>query len=131
MFEIDQLFIDSFIVADFGLPIAHENRDYKPNSKEAYAELIVLQNDVTAWTVADADQSDGVFRIILRYPSGEGTGRIKSKADQIIEEYKIHSKITYVDHTVEITSVNRSVGVQETGWYKMIIDIRYKTFFGR
>ena len=131
MFSVDQALSDSFIYGDFGLPIAHENRDYKPVSKTAYAEILVLQNDKTAWTIEDVDQSDGVFRVILRYPSGQGVGGIKNKADEIIDTYKIGSRIIYNDQEIEVTAVSRDVGVQETGWYKMIIDVRYKTFFGR
>lgn len=131
MFSVDQALTDSFIYEDFGLPIAHENRDYKPVSGTAYAEIIVLQNDKTAWAVEDVDQSDGVFRIILRYPSGQGVGPIKNKADEIIDTYKIGSRITYNDQVIEVTAVNRAVGVQESGWYKIVIDVRYKTFFRR
>ena len=131
MFAVDQAFISSFVNADFGLPIAHENRDYTPVQGTAYAEILVLQNDKTPWSVEDVDESDGVFRVILRYPSGQGVGAVKNKADEIIDNYKNGSEITHNGQTVKIISVNRAVGVQETGWYKMMVDIRYKTFFGR
>ena len=131
MFAVDSALVESFIDQDFGLPIAHENRNYKPISGTAYAEILVLQNDKTAWSIEDVDQSDGVFRVILRYPSGKGVGGIKNKADEIIDTYKIGSRIIYNDQVIEVTAVNRAVGVQETGWYKMVIDVRYKTFFRR
>ena len=131
MFAVDSALVESFIDQDFGLPIAHENRNYKPVSGTAYAEILVLQNDKTAWSIEDVDQSDGVFRVILRYPSGQGVGGIKNKADEIINTYKIGSRIIYNDQVIEVTAVNRAVGVQETGWYKIVIDVRYKTFFRR
>ena len=131
MFAVDSALVGSFIDQDFGLPIAHENKDYKPISGTAYAEILVLQNDKAAWSIEDVDQSDGVFRVILRYPSGKGVGGIKNKADEIINTYKIGSRIIYHDQVIEVTAVNRGVGVQETGWYKIVIDVRYKTFFRR
>ena len=131
MFAVDSALVGSFIDQDFGLPIAHENRNYKPISGTAYAEILVLQNDKTAWSIEDVDQSDGVFRVILRYPSGQGVGGIKNKVDEIIDTYKIGSRIIYNDQVIEVTAVNRGVGVQETGRYKIVIDVRYKTFFRR
>lgn len=131
MFAVDQALISSFVNADFGLPIAHENREYTPVAGTAYAEILVFQNDKTPWAVEDVDESDGVFRIILRYPSGQGVGGIKNKADEIIDTYKIGSRIIYNDQVIEVTAVNRAVGVQESGWYKIVIDVRYKTFFRR
>ena len=131
MFAVDQAFISSFVNADFGLPIAHENRDYTPVQGTAYAEILVLQNDKTPWSVEDVDESDGVFRVILRYPSGQGVGAIKNKADEIIDTYEIGSRIIYNDQEIEVTAVNRAVGVQEHGWYKIITDVRYNTFFRR
>ena len=70
--KIDQAFVSSFIAGGFGLEIAHENLAYEPTTGTEYAELRTLNNDVTAYDLATLDITDGVFRVILRYPANSG-----------------------------------------------------------
>ena len=129
MIEIDQAFTSAFIDADFGLPIAHENMDYDPG--EAYAEITVLQNDATALDLSRTAETDGVFQVILRYPSGSGAYAIKAKAGEIFSVFKIGKDFEYDGVTARITRNQRFPGVQEEGWYKIILTIGYRAFISR
>ena len=60
MFEVENILINSFDNADFGLPVKTENEIYDPVIGTAYAELIVLPNEKTAYSVKDTDQSNGI-----------------------------------------------------------------------
>lgn len=131
MLQIDQAFTNTFINSDFNLPIAFENLDFEPDFKKAYAEIKVLQNDKTGYDTDSTDETDGVFRIVLRYPINKSSIPAKKKADQILNFYKIGSKINYDGVDVIITSSSRSEGVPETGWYKLVLTIGYKSFLRR
>ena len=70
--KIDQAFINTYIDADLGLDIAHENTSFKPTAGTEYVELINIPNDTTPLSLNDSDQSDGLFRIILYWPADVG-----------------------------------------------------------
>ena len=133
MFEIGKTLINSFDNAEFDLPTKTENEIYDPVIGTAYAELIVLPNEKTAYSVKDTDQSNGIFRIILRYPIGESKDTIKAKADEIFNVYKLHSIVTDTENNnyVEIIKQNCQEGVRETAWHKLVLDLYYQTFTRR
>lgn len=128
--EIDQALISEFIDGDFGLDIAHENLSYSP-SDEAYVELIILQNDRTALTLSHSDETDGVFRAILRYPANTGAIAAKTKAGEITSHFKIGTRLTYNGVSLTITGSQRQPGTQEKGWYKLIINLPYRAILTR
>ena len=113
--KIDQALVQTFIDGNFGLPIAHENVNYTPTAGTAYAELRVLQNDVTPFTLKDTDETDGVFRIRLFYPQDSGAVTAKTKADSIFDTYKVGAELTYSGVTVRIVSRQRQPGLAEAG----------------
>lgn len=126
MLKIDQALISAFITGEFCLGIAHENLDYTPQHGKAYAELLVLQNDVTPATLADSNDTDGVFRVILRYPVNSGAVSVKTKADEIFSVFKIGQRLTYDNVDLVILGNRRQPGLGENGWYKVILDMPYR-----
>ncbi len=130
MRQIDQALIDTFINSNFGLKIAHENIEFTETTPP-YAELLVLPNDVTAYSLKHSDRTDGVFRVILRYPVNTGAYDAKSKADEIAAVFKIGKKISYDGLDLKIRSYRRDNGVQEDGFYKIIISFSYLAFLER
>lgn len=126
MLKIDQALISAFIDGGVGLPIAHENIDYAPTAGTAYAELLVLQNDVTPATLADSNDTDGVFRVILRYPIGGGAVAAKTKADQVFTAFAIGQRLSYDGVTLTILRNSRQPGVAEEGWFSLVLDMPYR-----
>lgn len=129
--SIDQAFVSSFIAAEFGLPIAHENVSYDPVPGEPYAELLNLPNSVEPFTVADINETSGLFRIILRYPTGQGSIAVKQKAEEIMAFYGIGTNVTYNGQSATITAVQRQAGHPEDAIYKLVITIRYQAYLAR
>jgi hypothetical protein len=129
--KIDQALVDTFIDAGFGLAIAHENLPYSPVIGTPYAELIVLQNDTTMFSLHHSNQTDGVFRVILKYPVDSGSIAVKQKADAIFEVYKIGRKLTYDGVSLTIVNHSRRNGVAENGWYSVVLTIAYRAFIKR
>lgn len=130
MLKIDQALVERFTGGGFGLPIAHENAPYTPTGAP-YAELLVLQNDRTPYSLADSDETDGVFRVILRYPVNGGAVAIKTKADEIFAAFKIGQRLTYSGQTLTILSQQRQPGVPEDGWFKLVLTMAYKANIAR
>lgn len=133
MIYIDRALITQFLAGNFNLPIAHENQSpaFVPVAGAPYAEIIVLQNDVTPLSLAHSNQSDGVFRVILRYPADSGAVAAKLKADEILGFYKLGTRLNYDGDALTITGNARHVGSVEYGWYKLVLTVSYKAFFGR
>ena len=128
---IDQALTQDFIDAAYGLPIVHENLDYKPVAQTAYAELIMIPNAKVPQSVSDLDENTGIFRIILRYPLNTGAFAVKTQAEAILTTFKVGSVHTYSSLDTRVTRVSRQPGVPEDGWYKMVLTISYITFTAR
>lgn len=131
MIEIDQALLTAFIGGGFGLPVAHENLSYSPAPGTAYAEVLVLQNDITALTLKHSNETDGVFRVLLNYPADTGAVAAKTKADEIFEVFKIGERLTYGGVTLTIRSNQRQPGVNEDGWYKLVLTMPYRALVPR
>lgn len=129
--RIDQALVSHFIDSSFGLPIAHENLAYDPNAGSEYAELLVLQNGTTPWSLKHSNETDGLFRVILRYPLDGGAIAAKTKAGEIFNAFGIGLPISYNGATLTIMSHSRQQGVPEDGWYKIVISMGYKALIRR
>jgi hypothetical protein len=125
---IDQAFINQFIEADFGLPIAHENAPYDPLPGTAYAELICINNDFTPYSLSDSLETEGIFRVILRYPIGGYSITAKTMADLILAAFPINSLVEYGTSKSKVIKHQRNTGAPEEGWYKIVVSITHKTF---
>lgn len=129
--KIDQALVSAFISGNFGLGIAHENTEFVPTAQSPYAELRVLQNDVTAGTLNDTNDTDGVFRVILRYPVYTGAIAPKLKADQIFAVFGIGTRLSYEGVTLTILNNQRQPGVAEDGWYVLVLTMAYRAAIER
>lgn len=124
--KIDQAFTQAFITAAFGLAIVHENMNYKPDEGTAYAELRLIPNDITPLTLADTNETDGLFRVWLRYPQGTGAVAAKTMADTIFATFPIGGKVTYGGQSATITRHNRMAGtLTDENWYELTLSIGY------
>lgn len=124
--KVDQAFVSHFIAGNFGLPIAHENLDYTPTQNAAYAELRMLENDITMLTLADRNITDGVFQIVLRYPIGASSIPAKTKADEIFAHFELGSRVEFDGQAATVESHQRQPGIAEAGWYVLVLTLGYR-----
>ena len=129
--DIHRALVGAFIAEDFGLPIAYENMHYTPEHGEDYFALRVLQNDITAYTLAHTDESDGVFRIILRTEPGAGAIAPQVKTEQVLSAFRLGRRLVEDTTVVLVTSKQVQPGVVADGWYTTVIDVRYRAFSKR
>ena len=128
--KIDQALIKKFEDSSFGLPIAYEDSNFDP-AGSAYAEIIVAPNNITPLGLSETNETDGVFRVILRYPTGNQAVAAKQKADSIFAAFPIGQRLTYDSTVVLITSNKREPGYPEDGWYKLVLTMAYKAYLTR
>lgn len=126
--KIDQALVSHWVSEAFGIDTAHENLPYTPVNGTEYAELRVLPNDTTPYSLADSDETDGVFRVVLRYPVDAGAVPAKTMADMIFSAYPIGKRLAYSGQVVTITSQQRQPGVAEEGWYVVVLTMAYRAF---
>lgn len=129
--KIDQAFIQSFIDGAYGLETAYQNQPYTPTAGTPYAQLLNIPNDITALDLKSTNETDGLFRIILRYPVDSGAFAAKNQAETIMADYSIGSSVSYSGQSARITAVNRQQGVVEESWYVTLITISYRAFIPR
>lgn len=129
--KIDQALVSHWVTSAFGIDASHENLPYTPTVGTEYADLRVLPNDITPYSLKDSDQTDGVFRVILRYPIDAGAVPAKTMADTIFAAYPIGKRLTYSGQVVTITSQQRQPGASEEGWYVLVLTMAYQAFLTR
>ena len=131
MVKIDQALIQAYIDGSFGLPIAYENDGYTPTPGNEYSEIYTIPNDITPFSMNDSNETDGVFRVILRYPVDCGSIEPKKKADEIFAVFFVGRVLKYENQKVTISGLSRMRGIIEGGWYQLPLSIMYRAFLPR
>lgn len=129
--KLDQALVQSFIDGAFGLPIAHENDDYKPKAGTAYAELSVVKNSENGFTLNDLNDITGFMQIGLNYPTGAGAIPAKTMETTIADTYPIGTVLTYGAQSLEITGIQRPTPAPRDGWYRRLLRINFTAFLPR
>ena len=73
-YEIHKSLIQSVIDLNLGLPIAHENINFNPESVDEYISVTVLFDEQNTVTKTDLDDVMGFIQISHYVKSGIGTG---------------------------------------------------------
>jgi len=117
--KLDQALVTDFVAQDFGLPVAHENADYKPTAGDEFVQLTNFPNEVRPVGLSDTDEMDGVLQFVLYYPTGKGAYDAKEKAQTIFDAYPAGRELTYSGATLYIRGHERPSAFPEDGWYKV------------
>jgi hypothetical protein len=111
-----------------GLGIAYENSPFSPTAQTPWAELRYFPNETSGLSLRDKNETTGVFSVILRYPVDVGAIVVKSKAQAIIDALNPGKVINYTGQRVHIVNSSSGSGFAEDGWYKQVVDIRFRAF---
>lgn len=147
MIKIDQAFTSALLAAEPGLDIVWENGTfsawdgsaytsspgvYEPTNGRPYIEAFLLPNDITPLNLADTNETDGLFRCVLRYPANTGSIAAKTKADEIMAVFPIGTRLTYSGQKVTVTSNQRGQGATtDENWYSLVLSFNYVAFLAR
>lgn len=131
--KIYQAFVNNLTTGSLltGLGVAFENAAYEPEAGDPYAELRFFPNETDALDLKNRSETTGVFSVILRYPIGAGAIVVKSKAQAIVDAFKPGTTISYTGQVVNIVNSAAGSGLADDGWFKQIVDIRFRAFSAR
>lgn len=127
MIEPQQAFLSDFIAQGFGLPIAHENEDYKPTPGTPWVRVRMFP----AQTVSGAGnggalEQAGFFQFTLNYPVGKGAVDAKLQAQTIFTAYPISRRVSYGGVSVRVTAYQQFDAAPESGWFRVVGRIFYE-----
>tara|TARA_Y100001951_G_C11275581_1_gene261690 strand:- start:638 stop:1081 length:444 start_codon:yes stop_codon:yes gene_type:complete len=147
MIKIDQLFTTALIAANTGLDIVWENGAnsiwggssystslgvYEPTNDRAYIEAFLLPNDITPYGLSSTNETDGLFRCILRYPANNGAIAAKTKADEIMAAFPVGARLIYSGQKATVTSQARRQGTAtDENWYSLVLSFNYIAYLAR
>ena len=145
--KIDQAFSTALLAAEPELDIVWENGVfstwdgsvyetekgvYEPTNERAYIEAFILNNDITPYGLSTTNQTDGLFRCVLRYPANTGSITAKQKADEIMAAFPVGARLTYSGQTVTVTSQDRRQGAtSDENWYSLVVSFNYIAYLAR
>jgi len=143
---IDQAFTSAMMGGGFAMDIVHENGGYsvwdgvsyvshdgvyQPQARREFMEIRTIPATRAAWSLADTDESLGVFFVMLKYPDDVGAIVAKVKAEAVLSLLKVGARFTYAGQVVEIASNNRDGGRNDGGFYQIAIRANYRAFVAR
>lgn len=145
--KIDQAFTSTLLAAEPDLDIvwengtysvwggasyAHQTGVYSPDTDRPYIEAFMLPNNITPLGLSTTNETDGLFRCILRYPANTGSITAKQKADEIMASFPVGGRLTYSGQTVTVTSQDRRQGAtSDDNWYSLVVSFNYIAFLSR
>lgn len=109
--------------------VAWENDAYEPVIGTLYVRASNLQGDSYAET--EQDRTDGIYRLDIMSPAGDGKSEAMTMADLLIDRFKQDTEITYGSAKVTILTASRGNGFNDGSWYSIILDIVYYAYTAR
>jgi hypothetical protein len=144
--KIDQALASTVLNGLLGLDIVHENglysswsgsayshikAPYKPRPERAFLAISNFPAGKQPMTLADTDQIDGVFQVVVAYPVDDGTHEAKAMAEAVLDLFAIGARLTYSGQTVHINTTRRNGGLVEDGFYKIVCAVEWTAYTSR
>lgn len=128
-YKIHQALVQSLIDLNLGLPIAHENVDFKTSDTGDFLQCFLLPAGRESLMKDDlgVDEERGIFQISYYRKAGESVGPALSIVDSVLDCYKHNHTISHQGQDVVIINSQRNAGRNEQGWWRIDISINYKS----
>lgn len=113
-------------------PVAWENYPFSPTTGTPYLRAWILpaESDVVTLGPNPVILRTGIFQIDCCYPLGKGWGPAKSKAAEIVEDFKAGTRFVYNGLTVQVDRAWPGPGaIDEQGWYRVPVSIKYSCYY--
>lgn len=128
-YEIHQALTQSVTDLALGLPIAHENKDFNPESDggSQFLDLTSLFGEQDVISKDSVDESPGIFQVSVYTKSGDSVKTALQTVDLILANYRHGDTFAVAPQTVFILSASRNAGRNENGWYIIDLSIVFKS----
>lgn len=112
------------------IDVAWENEGYTPVTGIAYLRATLLPADTAGVGMADnsSDEHLGIYQVDVFTPTDDGKGQAVNLADDIADQFKRGTELTYNGVTVRIKTVSRSSGSRDGSWFIVPVSIQYYSF---
>jgi len=110
--------------------VAWENSDFAPAKGTLFVRPTNIQADTFQGGLGTTgeDRTNGVYRVDVFAPSGEGKQEAVEMADTIADQFKRGTDLVYNSRTVRISNVSRGVGQTNDGWFMIPLSINYYSY---
>jgi len=127
MYEVHQIFVQSYDDLALGIPNAYENKDIEPPTEGIYSVINLLPDitDSLGKSGTDCDLATGIFQVSIYAPAGSNVGESLQLVDTILNFYQHGKMLTQGTQEVEIISSNRNGGRNTDGHFIIDITINY------
>jgi len=118
--------LDNHATAE-SVPVAWENRDYKPGNKEAFfsADLLPTATGDVGLSLTSKEDFSGLYQVNVNVPKGSQTAELRTLVDGILTAFKRGTK--QGDVLVEGSSAAPALTLNEA-WHSVPVTIRYRLF---
>lgn len=124
--KIEQAFLSDFIAQDFGLPIHHENTEYKPEPGSPYVAVKMFENSETAAALSGLNETDGFFQFTLFYPEGNGAMPAKAKRATMLAAFPVGRRLTFDGQYVDVRGTQPLSAAPDGGWFQAVGRVFYR-----
>jgi len=125
--DIHKALTQSIIDLNTGLPLAHENTDFKSSSVDSFIGISTLMGDQDPITKSGLDIVQGIYQLTVYVKSGISTQSMLNAVDAIMGYYVQNKKLISNTQTVLINSTSSTGGRNEDGWYRNDISINFQS----
>lgn len=111
-------------------PVAWENKKYDPVKGTLYLRPTLLPGDTVGGTLSatGSDENVGVYIVDVFSPADGGKNEAVTMADNIADQFKPVTELTYNGRLVRCISVSRGSAIVGDGWYNIPVRVRYHSF---
>lgn len=98
------------------ITVVHQGIEFTPVNGVPYQEFHILPAGEKKPYINETNyKTYGIFQITLRYPNGEGIGKVLTRLEQYKELFVRKSKLTYDGLTVKLLSKAQTVNLGVDG----------------
>jgi len=124
-YEMHKSLTQSVIDLGLGLPIAHENINFNPESVDEYLSINILFDAQNTVTKTDLDDVMGFLQISHYVKSGIGNGSTYDLISILSAAYPHAAQFTHSDQVVNIQNIAVNKRGNDNGWYTTDFTINF------
>jgi len=143
---IDQAFTDTLMTGGLAIDLVHENGAYsvwggsayttslgvyEPQARREYAEAKHFPAVRSGASLSNSDEHLGLYQVLVKFPDDIADFTAKTKVEAVLALFKPTTLLAYGGQTVEILSSSRDGGVNNGGFYEIMIRANYRAFVAR
>ena len=113
-----------------GLPLALENKNYKPTIGTLYLRATILPASTAQAGISPSSLEDhlGIYQVDIVVPLNAGNSTANVQADLVAAHFKANQTLTHNGVDVFIKSVSRGAGKRDGAWFTIPVDVSYQSF---